>query len=95
MAIYWIMIQIRHVYLISTLLMFFVQDNGLMPEFEPLVCDSSNKINFVYFSPEKVTKAIKKFKTNGSGGDDKLPNIFFLMLHLKLIFHCRVFLIYL
>ena len=54
----------------------FVKDNGLMPEFEPLVYDSSNKINVVYFPPGKV-KAIKKVKTNGSGGDDKLPNILF------------------
>ena len=41
-----------------------------MPEFEPLVYDFSNKINSVYFSPEKVIKAIKMLKTNGSGGDD-------------------------
>ena len=40
--------------------------------------DFSNKINVVYFSPEKVIKAIKKLKTNGSGGDDKLSNILFL-----------------
>ena len=49
-----------------------------MPEFEPLFYDSSKKINVVYFSPTKVIKDIKKLKTNGSGGDDKLPNIYFL-----------------
>ena len=38
----------------------FVKDNGLMIEFGPLVYDSANKINVVYFSPEKVIKAIKK-----------------------------------
>ena len=47
-----------------------------MPEFEPLVYDSSNKINVVYFSPEKVVKVIKTLKINYIGGDDKLPNIF-------------------
>ena len=47
-----------------------------MPEFEPLVYDSSNKINVVYFSPEKVVKVIKNLKINYIGGDDKLPNIF-------------------
>ena len=55
----------------------FVKDNGLMPEFEPLDYDFTNKINVVYFSSEKVIKAIKKLKTNGSGSDDKLPNILF------------------
>ena len=48
----------------------FVKDNGLMLEFAPLDYDFSNKINIVYFSSEKVIKAIKKLKTNGSGGDD-------------------------
>ena len=56
----------------------FVKDNGLMPKFEPLVDDSSNKINAVYFSPDKVIKAIKKLRTSDCGGDDKLTNIYFL-----------------
>ena len=43
----------------------FVKNNGLMPEFEPLNYDSSNKINVVNFSLDKVTKAIKRLKTNG------------------------------
>ena len=54
----------------------FVKDNGRMPKCEPLVYDSSNKINVVYFSPEKVIKAITKLKTSGCEGDDKLTNIY-------------------
>ena len=47
-----------------------------MPEFERLNHDSSNKINVVFFSPEKVIKAIKKLKSNYIGGNDGLLNIF-------------------
>ena len=68
----------------------FVKDNGLMSEFEPLDYDFSNKINVVYFSPEKVIKAIKKLKTNGSGGDDKLPNIFFFNVAPEIAFSLTI-----
>ena len=65
-----------------------------MPNFEPLVYDSSNKINAVYFSPEKVIRAIKKLKTSGRETINYLIYIF-LMLHLKFLFQCGVYLIYL
>ena len=52
----------------------FIKDNDLMPECERLDYVFSN---VVYFSPEKVIKAIKKLKTNGGGGDDIIPNIYF------------------
>ena len=65
----------------------FTIDNGILPSFERSGFDSSsNKLNSVYFSTEKVMKAIKKLKNTGSGGEDKLPNIFFKSVALEIVF---------
>ena len=65
----------------------FTINNGILPSFERLGFDSSsNKLNSVYFSTEKVMKAIKNLKNTGSGGEDKLPNIFFKNVALEISF---------
>ena len=69
----------------------FVQDDGRLPPFSIDEAVSFPKVSSVLFNPGNVLNFLKKLKSNGSGGVDKLPNVLFKNIASEILSLYRAF----